>query len=143
MPEPFVLTTPSGLITVTVQPWTAEQRATAVHEIRQIVDSLTAAFLRPTDDVVCARSNGPLTPRDEHEVARFREFLTQAPKVGQDTAYEQVYGTAKVTGGTFTLHIGGLVSPALPYDATGEQYNAARDELLERAERARQEKTHG
>ncbi|WP_181723084.1 hypothetical protein [Nocardia gipuzkoensis] len=138
-----MFSTPSGPIQVTVQPWTPEQRATAVHEIRQIVDSLTAAFLRPGDDIVCARSDGPLAPGDEHEVARFREFLTLAPKIGQDSAYEQVYGTANVTGGTFTLHVGGLVSPDLPYDTPSDQFDVAVTELHERVKHARQEETHG
>lgn len=42
---PFTLTTRSGLVTVIVHPWTAEQRTAALRDIREIVDSLTRAFL--------------------------------------------------------------------------------------------------
>lgn len=45
--EPFELTTPSGLIQVTVRPWDEPQRDNAIREIREIVNSLTAAFLGP------------------------------------------------------------------------------------------------
>ncbi|WP_280245548.1 hypothetical protein [Nocardia abscessus] len=58
MSEPFVLTTPSGLITVTVRPWTDEQRDTVIREIRQIVDSLTQAYLRPTGGTFTVRAFG-------------------------------------------------------------------------------------